>query len=285
MESDLIIRYMTYTDLAFAAECTANEGWVSENFTTFEGFFLHDPQGCLLAASDGKPFGICIATSYGTSGFIGELIVRPEARGGGIGAALLNHAVAYLHQQGVQTVYLDGVIKAVNLYERNGFRKICRSWRFSGKLAGNPGQGVQPMVEGDLPAVFALDRQAFGADRSFFLNRRWQLFPALCKVLVENGRLIGFIQGRRGDRWAAVGPWVIAEGASQPLRLLHSLAGEVGDLSISVGILETNRRAIELVRSLGFTERADSPWRMAFGPSNELGASTQCFAVGSAAKG
>ncbi len=33
MRSDLIIRRMQATDLAFAAQCTADEGWASETLT------------------------------------------------------------------------------------------------------------------------------------------------------------------------------------------------------------------------------------------------------------
>ena len=136
MSNDLIIRRMQAAELEFAARSTADEGWASENLAALEGFYQHDPDGCLLADHSGQPVGICIATSYGHCGFFGELIVRPHARGQGIGAALLKHAVAHLHEHGAETVYLDGVVKAVRLYERGGFRKICRSLRFSGALTG-----------------------------------------------------------------------------------------------------------------------------------------------------
>jgi ribosomal protein S18 acetylase RimI-like enzyme len=280
-----ILRSMQLADLTFAAACTAAEGWASETLATFEAFYQHDPNGCFLAELTGRPAGICIATPYGRSGFVGELIVHPEARGRGIGAALLNHAVEYLRKRGAETVYLDGVVKAVPLYERNGFRKICRSLRFSGTLKGESHPDVRPMQTNDLPAVFALDQHAFGADRSFLLARRLQLFPELCRVMVEDGKLAGFILGRRGEGRAAAGPWVIAQEARAPLRLLESLARQVGEVSFGVGILETNRRAAELIRSLGFAEREDSPWRMALGPSGDLGASPLCLAVGTAATG
>jgi hypothetical protein len=73
MLDGLIIRRMQATDLAFAAQCTANEGWASETLASFEGFYQHDPEGCLLAERGGHPVGICIATAYGHAGFVGEL--------------------------------------------------------------------------------------------------------------------------------------------------------------------------------------------------------------------
>lgn len=281
----LTIRPMERSDLSFAAECTEAEGWVSENLAILEGFYLHNPVGCLIAELEGKKVGIGVATSYGHCGFIGELIVKPEARGKGIGAALLNRAAAYLQQRGVRTVYLDDVVKAVVLYERNGFRKICRSLRFSGQIEGKAHPQVRPLREDDLPAVYKLDQKSFGADRGFFLTRRWSLFPELSKVLVEEGHLTGYILGRRGEGWLAAGPWVVEDGVQRPEYLLEALAVESGHQPFSIGVLESNRRAVDLILSYGFIERFDSPWRMALGPDENLGASPQCLAVGSAAKG
>jgi hypothetical protein len=208
-----------------------------------------------------------------------------EARGQGIGAALLNRAVAYLQQRGAQTIYLDGVVKAVDLYERNGFRKICRSLRFSGKVEGKSHAGVYPMQDKDLQVVVDLDQRYFGADRSFFLRRRWTLFPELSKVLVEDGQVKGYLLGRRGEGWVAVGPWVVEPAVKQPQRLLEAQATVIDNQLFSIGILESNRSAVEIIGSYGFIERSDSPWRMALGPAEYLGVSPQCLAVGTAAKG
>ncbi len=279
------IREMRKEELAFAAECTAAEGWVSENRATLEGFFLKDPKGCLVAEEKGQPVGICFATLYGKSGFIGELIVRPEARGRGVGAKLLNHGVRVLKDRGAETIYLDGVVKAVELYERNGFHKVCRSWRFSGQLTGKPGSHVRRMAISDLEQVYALDRLSFGAERSFFLKRRLELFPELSHVMMDGGRVSGYILGRSGESWVSAGPWVVKEDTENPAELLSALALEAGDRPINIGILETNHQACDLVRRLGLKARLDSPWRMAMGSSSDLGASPKCYAVGSAAKG
>jgi predicted N-acetyltransferase YhbS len=281
----LKIRPMRLEDLAFAAECTKAEGWVSENLDTLESFILKDSESCLVAEEDGKRAGICIATDYGRSGFIGELIVRPEVRERGIGAALLNEGVALLLKRGVETVYLDGVVKAVELYERNGFRKVCRSWRFSGKLTGKISQRVRMMAIDDLDGVIEFDKLCFGADRGFFLQRRFELFPELCFVSAQERRITGYIMGRSGETWVAAGPWVREGGGSSPPDLLSALAVEAGGRMISLGILDSNSDACTLMQSLGFIARDDSPWRMARGKLGSLGVSPNCLAVGSAAKG
>ncbi len=285
MSTDWVIRSMQSGELAFAAACTQAEGWVSEDLTTLQGFYIVDPGGCLLVEVAGEPAGICVATHYGESGFIGELIVRPERRGLGLGAALLKAGIDRLQARGARTIYLDGVLKAVGLYERCGFRKVARSWRYSSQLAGCPQPGVQPMEARHLAAVFALDEAAFGADRRFFLGRRWSLFPELGRVLVEDGQVCGYILGRRGLGWLSAGPWVVLPHVPAPERLLLSLVQQAGDAPLSLGVLDVNQNACTLLHALGFTPRPDSPWRMALGPDDDLGASPLCFAVGSAAKG
>ncbi len=284
-EADLLIREMRREDLDFAARCTAAEGWVSEGLSTLEGFFLYDPHGCFLAEILGQPVGICFAVSYAKSGFIGELIVVPEAREKGVGARLLNHAVHFLSLRGAEAVYLDGVLKAVELYERNGFHKVTRSWRFAGQIPGKLHQSVRQMSAGDLLAVSKLDRSFFGADRSFFLSRRFQLFPELSYVMVDGDQISGFILGRSGAEWLSAGPWVVKERLENLQALIQAIALHAAGKAISLGILDLNRQAIDLVHSLGFVERNDSPWRMVWGKGGELGASSQCYAVGSAAKG
>ena len=248
-------------------------------------FFYTIHKGVYWLKKMTRPIGICIATDYGSSGFIGELIVRPDARGRGVGAALLNHAVRILKTRGVETVYLDGVLKAVQLYERNGFQKVCRSWRFSGDLAGKLSLRVKHMGAGDIDQVIELDKRSFGVDRGFFLRRRLELFPELSYVLLRYNTVIGFILGREGKDWAAAGPWVVEAEAENPFELLQAFALGANGKPISIGILDIHRQACELVQSLGFVARPDSPWRMAFGSSSNLGASPNCFAIGSAAKG
>jgi ribosomal protein S18 acetylase RimI-like enzyme len=281
----MIIRQMQPSDLDFAVTCTAAEGWITETREVFEDFLSVDPEGCFVAKADGAKIGMCTAVTYADSGFFGELIVVEPMRGRGIGRELLEHAIDHLHRRGVRNILLDGVVAAVPLYERVGFRKVCRSLRFAGKLTGRAHARVRGMQPADLQTVGAIDRAAFGADRLPFLRRRLAAHPELCNVLEHGGQLAGFVMGRPAPDVVSVGPWVVLEGVPAPQRLLENLAVEAGDSRLHLGILETNAAAIEAVRSLGFEERPQPPWRMVLGHSAALGASEQCYAIGSAAKG
>jgi ribosomal protein S18 acetylase RimI-like enzyme len=276
---------MKNADLDFAAECTLSEGWLSETRREIEGFLDHDSKGCFIAESDGRRIGICIATCYGESGFIGELIVIKEMRGQGIGRQLVEHSINYLVRKGTQSVYLDGVQAAVPLYERIGFRKVCRSLRFVARIQGKSHPHARQMQTHDLPVVLEIDKRNFGANRSFFLKRRWTLYPELCKVYEVNMEIKGFIFGRRGQATVSIGPWVVKGPETNSAGLLEDVAMYAGPVDLGMGILETNTEAVKLAKSLGFRASEDPPWRMAFGTQSNLGASDQCLAIGSAAKG
>jgi ribosomal protein S18 acetylase RimI-like enzyme len=280
------IRRMRPDDLDFAAACTAAEGWRTQTRAEFEGFYAHDPKGCLIAETAETPVGICVGTSYGRYGFVGELIVVPEARGQGIGRRLLDTAIAYLLQsRGAQGIYLDAVRAAVPWYERVGFRKLCQSLRFSGEIEGRAHIDVRRMRAADLNAVCALDRRAFGADRRFFLERRWQRHLELCQVLELDGQVAGFVLATRVDDLVAVGPWVVEPEVMPPERLIEGLALAAPGCTLGLGVLETNSAAVQALRALGFSEREGPPWRMVLGPADDLGTSPLAYAIGSPAKG
>lgn len=281
----MIIRTMRSSDLDFAAGCTAAEGWASETRQEFEGFFAHDPGGCLVAENDGQQRGICIATSYGESGFIGELIVAPEMRGRGIGRQLLERAIEHLRSRGAQNILLEGDPPAMPLYKRAGFRTVCRSARFVGVLQAPSHRHVRYMRAQDLDAVAEIDREVFGADRRFFLERSLALYPEFGKVVENRGEIAGFIMGRRGNGVVSVGPWIVQPGLEHPADLLESLAAEAGNTRLRLGVLEINSEAIATLRRLGLPEHPGAPWRMVLGPSGHLGLSHRAYAIGSAAKG
>ena len=281
----MTIRPMREDDLDFAAERTAEVDWPGETREVFESFLLRDPAGCFIAESDGYRVGVCAATAYERSGFVGELIVRQEERGRGVGPGLMAEAIVYLRDRGVENIYLDGVARAVPFYESLGFRPVCRSLRFLGTVEGRPSHDVRPMRREDLPEICRLDRQAFGDDRGFFLERRLELYPKFAKVLERAGHLEGFILGLQGRGLVAAGPWIIGPESECPLALLAGIALETAGTPLRVGVLETNSRAVAALNSLPGLVPQHASLRMVLGPSDRLGNSPLCWAVGSPAKG
>jgi ribosomal protein S18 acetylase RimI-like enzyme len=281
----ITIRPMTLDDLDFACALAKSVGWVSQDRVVFEIFVGHDPNGCFVALADGQAVGIITATFYGESGYLGTLIVDEQHRGQGIGRTLLMHGVDYLQRRGAQSIFLDGAPKAVSLYERCGFSRICPTLRFDGDILPKPHPHVQRMTNADLTSVFTMDRMAFGADRSYFLKKRFEKWSDACLVYHDGATLHGFITGRHYDGGIAIGPWITDETLSDPLCVLQAVAASTGETALHLSVLEINTAAVKLLRDAGFSERDDLHWRMVYGKRGTLGQSTRCYAVGALAKG
>jgi len=276
------IRIFRSDDIDFAIEMTKAEGWLSETREVFRDFFIFQPDGCFIAEEEGERIGMIVATPYGLDGFIGELIVDPAWRGSGRGKALMEHAMAFHAACGVKNIHLDGVVAAVPLYERLGFRKVCRSLRFTGELTNTQTNMAEVMKESDLPEVLDLDRRAFGADRSFFLRQKRMRSKDTCYVHRSRGRITGYLFAA-GGKVINIGPWV-EEHPVDSQNLLLALGSANQGRQIRIGVLENNEAAVEMLRNLGFNIDIHSPWRMVIGQSG-LGESSRCIAIGSPAAG
>lgn len=290
--SEVRIRAMRTEDIDFATGLVHAAGWASESMDSFASFLAHDPRGCFIAEAGAEKAGICIATRYGRSGFIGELVVSRHLRLLGIGQLLFQRALDYLLEAGVDGIGLDGDLNAVSYYEKMGFRKACRSLRFRGKFRGRKHAHVRPLLPADLDRLCALDREFFAADRSFFLRRRLETFPRMCLVAERAGEIRGWIMARPGDGLLAVGPWAALAPEEAP-PLLEHLAAEHGTEALRVGVLERNADAARLLRAWPGMAEGIHSWRMVrrggeaagSGLQGLLGDHPALYAIGSGAKG
>lgn len=288
----VVIRGMTAEDIDFTTALTRAAGWASESMDSFAAFLAHDAAGCFLAEAGGEKAGVCIATKYERSGFIGELVVSRHLRLLGIGQILFQRALDYLLAAGLEGIYLDGDLNAVSYYEKMGFRKLCRSLRFRGKFKGRKHDHIRPLRPEDMDRLCALDRDFFGDDRSFFLRRRLATFARNCLVAERGGEIRGWIMARPGDGLLAVGPWA-ALAPEEAAPLLEQLAGEHGTEALRVGVLERNADAARLLRSWPGMQEGIHSWRMVRrgaetagdGVQGLLGEHPALYAIGSGAKG
>ena len=282
---DFLIRNMDFSDIDFALNCTTIEGWVSETREDFENFLAYDPGGCFIAERNGKPVGLCVATNYFGTGFIGELIVIRDARGNGIGKTLLENSIEYLEKQGVLSIYLDGDFSAVSMYENRGFQKLCKSLRFTGRIEGRPHLNVHQITENDLKDIFKIDIALFGADRTFFLERKMKKNPELCKVVKSNGNILGYVFGKRSNGLVSIGPWAQIDPSIRPESLLEVIAYELNNINFRIGVLDSNQNAVKVLRKLTKLSEGEFSWRMVLGTDDNLGISDNLLAIGSGAKG
>ena len=76
----------------------------------------------ILAKQDGRPVGSARLLTIGDTGKVGRVCVLQEARGTGLGAALMQAAVAQFRTiPGITRVKLGAQLHALAFYERLGF--------------------------------------------------------------------------------------------------------------------------------------------------------------------
>ncbi len=281
----MYIRNMTREDIDFATECTQNEGWTTETADVFKSFLENDHDGCFIGITDEKRAGICVATNYGKHGFIGELIVKKEYRGRGFGKNFMLSALDYLKSSGCKSIQLDGDIKAVGMYEKLGFTKVCPSLRFKGNVVPMENEAITNIIEEDLDTIFSIDREVFGTDRSAYLKLVLGSYPTLCKKYQVGGKILGYIFARKANGIIAVGPMVLLDREIEIKEMLHALAVETGETPFRIGVLKTNIEVVDYFRKLEGMEEAGYSWRMLKGENSPLGVSKNAITIGAPAKG
>ena len=278
------IREMTEGDLDFCLEMFRITGW-GNTADDVRRMISYEQGGCFVANVGGEDVGMVGSIGYGEVGYLGNLIVRLEHRGKGIGAVLMTEAMEHLLDTGVESIRLDAVPKAIPLYDRLGFKGESFSLRFTGLASEKGSMGCERMVESDLPAVLSLDQRLFGAQRGRVLGRVHADFPTLCFVAREGSRLVGYIMAKEGEGRTRIGPWIcepdepgIAEN------LLHRIMDEVAGSSLWAGVPEGNQGSVEILEKNGFIS-GPSSHRMCHGECGETGMVEGIFGVGGPDKG
>ena len=276
-------RVMTLEDEALFMRLTDLVGWgmTAEDFNRLTRF---SPDGNFVASIDGVDVGMVTTTSYGEVAWIGNLIVDPQLRGRGIGAALMVHAMNHLKGRGVKSIRLDGVPLAIPLYQRLGFRDEYWSMRYMGEALPHPVTGVEPMRKGDMDDVADLDLSCFNAPRREHLEYVYRLSPGLCFTARERGRLVGYIMAREGSDRVKVGPWICEPGHRVAEMLLSAVMNRRPGQSVWVGFPEGNSHSREILTGNGFKE-IPSSLRMCHGDHGNMEKVEAVYGLGGADKG
>ncbi|MBP1621192.1 MAG: GCN5-related N-acetyltransferase [Acidobacteria bacterium] len=241
------IRRLGAGDLDFAVAQSEREGWTTSR-AWFEALLAHDGDGGFVAEVDGRRVGLATTTRYAQSGWIGNLIVLPAHRGGGLGSRLFERCLDRLRATGLATIRLEADPPGVNIYRRFGFADEFTSLRF--RRAGPAPEGARGVVRLDaaaLPAIARCDAIAFGDDRARFLGLLHGRAEAAFGVPAGDG-----VGG-----YALVGP-LVADDPGIAERLLHACLAVADGRLVTIDIPGPNRAAVTLVRALGFEETAPS---------------------------
>lgn len=213
----MIIDRFRHEDLRDFLTFAAAENWICGPWE-FDFLLRQFPQGCLAARIDETPVAFITAIKYGTSGWIGNLVVRGDLRGKGIGNTLMRKALAILLDAGARTIWLTASEAGKSIYERLGFGAVDLVERWYGTGIGG---GVDANGDYSMAAILAMDWAGWGDGRD-----------ALLSEALERGTLTvrdgGFLISQPAAEGIQLGPWG-ATGPETASELLNAAQGRAGE--------------------------------------------------------
>lgn len=239
----LTIRPLTLSDVLFAMRMVESAGW-NQIPADWERLLWIAPQGCFLAEWEGQPAGTATAVRYGTDcAWVGMVLVDPEFRRRGIGQGLIGHCIARLKTMGVRTVKLDATDQGRPVYLKQGFVDEYGTLRHVGRFepARVPAGEcrIEPLAPRHRQAVAAMDRRAFGADRSELLTVLAEQQPDRMLVAAKDGLIVGYGLARPGRLHGYIGP-VVAERMDAAQMLVAELGRRVNQQTVFVDTTALN---------------------------------------------
>lgn len=259
---------MTARDVPAGMRLKEIAGW-NQTVADWERFLSASPEGCFVAEREGLVVGTVATIAYEDRfAWIGMVLVDPEFRGRGIGTRLLDEAVAYLDARRLPTLKLDATPQGKPIYAKRGFLSEYEIERWA--LRRPPGNDPAPETQSeDLTAVFAFDRDVFGASREALLRSLAGSAPQFTRVVRKGREILGYAFGRYGSRADHLGPWV-ARDASAASQLLDAFLRCSNRGAVFADCLIANPWARPLLRARGF-ELSRPLTRMARGPNEHPG--------------
>ncbi len=275
----IALRPMTAEDIAAGMGLVGEAGW-NQTEEDWQLFLRLSPDRCFVAVADGGTIGTVTTLDYeGQVAWISMLLVDPAFRHVGIGSQLFDRALDAV--SGCAIVALDATPAGQDLYARRGFAPLFTIDRLVSdrlpSLDGNLPSGVSPIVEGDWPAIAALDRPAFGVDRTPVLRVLWERAPRLAWRRMREGCLTGYCLGRRGTRYLQIGP-IVAERNEDAVALCEAcMRGMAAERAVVLDVPAFHPALRTWLEHLGFSHQrpltrmvlSSIPGHAALGPQSE----------------
>ena len=281
MSSPLRLRVMTPSDLPFADSIRALAGW-NQTLDDWQRFLAQEPDGCFVAEWNGSPAGTATTTVYGFElAWIGMVLVHPDYRRRGIGRALLEGCLAYLHRRSVRCIKLDATPLGKRVYDSLGFKDEWTLTRWTHAAYHPPPAAPVPAIrlwqEADGRLIEGLDAAAFGVSRQGLVETLAR--QSRCALVLESepGRIAGYGLLRSGAQAAYLGP-VVAATADAGICLVEGLLAHSDGTSVYWDVPDLNRAAGVWAQAHGFSEQR-SLTRMVLGVNAATGDPRKQFAL------
>jgi predicted N-acetyltransferase YhbS len=255
------IRLLFESDIPAAMKLKEAAGW-NQTEADWRRLIRLEPEGCFAAIENDRLVGTTTTTTYGDElAWVGMVLVDPQQRRRGIATKLIETALAHLDGK-VAVVKLDATAEGEPVYEKFGFRTESLVQRWRGSIKSQPIAREEMVI--DLNALLALDRRAFGADRSQLI-RHLVVDSRMSPVLVkdENGSLSGYALARAGTKAGYIGP-VVADDTAHVENLLERVVGELSGSNVYIDFNTECGVSANVLADRGFVQERDLI-RMSYG--------------------
>ncbi len=272
------VRLLREADIPVAMRLKELARW-NQTETDWRRLLRLEPNGCFCATAEGRVVGTTTTTTYGRElAWIGMVLVDPQYRHRGIATMLMRAALEYLSETGVAAVKLDATPDGRPLYEKLGFRVESLIERWGGVAQSTPAVDCSTLNSSGRRELLALDRRAFGADRSKLID---MLIENACiaplVTTAPDGRVTGYALARKGTDATYVGP-LVATDADAALALLDELLSLLTGQRIYIDVNTDFGAAAEVLVARGLIKQRDLI-RMGYGERSSAGSSPYVFAI------
>lgn len=240
---------MTVNEYDFAVNLANTMNWGMET-ADFKFNQTLEPEGCLTLLKDNKPVGIATCISFGKIGWFGNLIVNPELRKHGAGRLLLEHAINYLREKGVETIGLYAYEHLKEFYGKSGFKpdinlRVMHNDNVQADFESLPKFERQP----DFSTINRFDNSFFGEDRSRLLKRIIENKGNLCFASFNKKEVEGYVLAKVSETVSEVGPLVC--NSDKPELAVDLLKAALNELKGKYVSLYVPQKQEDLVGFLG----------------------------------
>lgn len=248
-QGNYVIRTMQRSELDFAVELAAQEGW-NPGIHDADCFYSVDRTGFLIGLLDGEPISCISVVKYPDNyAFLGFYIVKEGYRGQGYGFKIWQAGMDYLAGCDVG---LDGVAAQVANYEKSGFAFAYYNARYQGTALGGgktEQNNIIKLSNISFDALTAYDQSVFRSPRPDFL-KLWISRPETIALGVqEDNKLAGYGVLRKCREGYKLGP-LFADNSEYAQMLFSELSRRIPkDTAIFLDIppVEINPEASALV--------------------------------------
>ncbi len=251
------LRTMTEQDVPGGLRLNTLAGW-NQTAADWRRFLRNSPHGCFVMEHDGKVVGTATTIHYESRfAWIGMVLVDPEFRKQGIGTELLKKAIEYLDDSNIRIMKLDATPQGKPIYTKLGFVEEYEIERWilkrpPGAIPTTSQSTYTPLNEVRRERIMRLDKELFGADRSFLLRALCEEAPEFAMGVWEDELIQGYAFERRGLFADHLGPWMARTRAAAE-NLLQSFLAKSSRETLIVDCMKSNSMAVELLHGSGFT--------------------------------